>query len=63
MRNPLQRVAIAIRERYRAKETISELGRDYAVPEAVVKAIIEAKTAVGAGRVPARYFEQRRKAA
>ena len=60
MRNPLQRTAVTIRERYRAKETISELGRDYRLSEAVIQRIVEAKTAVGAGRVLARFFEQRR---
>ncbi len=58
MRNPLQRTAVTIRERHRAKETVSELGRDYDLPEAVIRGIVEAKTAVGAGRVLARYFEQ-----
>ncbi len=61
MRNPLQRTAVTIRERHRAKETVSELGRDYHLPEAVIRGIVEAKTAVGAGRVLTRYFEQQRK--
>jgi|GEM_PF-4749276 len=60
MRNPYQRLAVAIRDLHRARETVSALGRDYHLPEAVITGIVEAKTAVGAGRVLARYFEQQR---
>jgi hypothetical protein len=60
MRSPFHRVAIVIRERYRAGDTVPTLAYDYDIPEAVITAVVSAKKVAGGTRALDKWYATKR---